>query len=192
MRNHLQSNANPLKKTLQLLTELGNQAAKDVYFFDEGRFGLQSSLCRAWARKGSSYTVKVKQGYKNFYIYSAVAPKTGDQYSLFLPYVNTEMMQLYLDELSMYAHDQKIILIMDQAGWHKSRELIVPGNIQIWFLPPYSPELNPIERLWKRIKQNTLHNRIFNNLKQLETAVLDYFDTLTEDVLSNLCACSYI
>lgn len=101
-------------------------------------------------------------------------------------------MQLYLDELSIYVQGRKIILIMDQAGWHKSRELVVPANIQVIFLPPYSPELNPIERLWKCIKQNTLHNRVYDTLKLLETAVLDYFDTLTEEVLSKLCACSYI
>ena len=81
---------------------------------------------------------------------------------------------------------------MDQAGWHKSKQLKVPHNIDIWFLPPYSPELNPVERFWKIIKQNTLHNRIYENLTHLENAVMDYLDTLTDDVFKKVCACSYI
>jgi len=111
---------------------------------------------------------------------------------LLLPFVNTEMMQTYLDEFSQSLGEKEIILIMDQAGWHKSKDLVVPKNIDIWFLPPYSPELNPVERLWKMIKKNTLHNRLYDTLKQLEKAVVDYFDTLTQEVMRQLCACSYI
>ncbi len=102
------------------------------------------------------------------------------------------MMQIYLDELSQSLDGKEIILIMDQAGWHKSKDLAVPKNVEIWFLPPYSPELNPVERLWKMIKRNTLHNRLYDSLKQLEKAVVEYFDTLTSEVLMHLCTCSYI
>lgn len=181
-----------LKKTLIASNYLGKDKAKTIYFFDKARFGLQSSLCRKWAKKGSECTVKVKQGYQNFYIYSSVAPKTGDQFSLLLPFVNTEIMQLYLDEFSMSLGSEIAILIMEQAGWHKSKDLIVPANLEIWFLPPYSPELNPVERLWKYIKQNTIHNQIYDTLKHLEKAVIDYFDLIDCQLLTKLCACSYI
>lgn len=87
---------------------------------------------------------------------------------------------------------ENAILIMDQAGWHKSKDLIVPVNLEIWFLPPYSPELNPVERLWKYIKQNTIHNRIYDNLKNLEKAVIDNFNLIDCQLLTKLCACSYI
>lgn len=181
-----------LKKTLEHINAQSECSRKPVYFFDEGRFGLQSSLCRIWAKKGFPCTRKVRQSYHNFYTYSAVAPNSGDGFHLLLPFVNTEMMQIYLDEFSQDLGDTEIILIMDQAGWHKSKQLVVPENIEIWFLPPYSPELNPVERLWKMIKRNTLHNRLYDSLKQLEKAVVDYFDTLTPEVLRQLCACSYI
>ena len=121
-----------------------------------------------------------------------MAPGDGDSFHLLLPFVNTEMMQIYLDEFSQSLGEKEIILIMDQAGWHKSKDLVVPKNIDIWFLPPYSPELNPVERLWKTIKKNTLHNRLYDTLKQLEKAVVDYFDTLTQEVVRQLCTCSYI
>jgi hypothetical protein len=181
-----------LKKTLDLIAQFDTDKLNSIYFFDEARFGLQSSLCRKWARRGSECKVKVRQGYENFYVYSAVASRTGAQFSLLLPFVNTDMMQIYLDELSKSLGQEKAILIMDQAGWHKSKDLAVPNNIEIWLLPPYSPELNPVERLWKHIKQNVLHNRLYDTLKQLEKAVLDYFDTIDDQLLVRLCACSYI
>ena len=181
-----------LKKTLERINAQPECSRKPIYFFDEGRFGLQSTLCRKWAKKGAPCTGKVRQSFKNFYVYSAVAPSSGDDFHLLLPFVNTEMMQIFLDEMSKSVGDREIILIMDRAGWHKSKDLIVPGNIEIWYLPPYSPELNPVERLWKVIKRNTLHNRLYDSLCDLERAVIDYFDTLTPEVMKQLCACSYI
>lgn len=181
-----------LKKTLERINAQSDCSRKPVYCFDEGRFGLQSSLCRKWAQEGSACTGKIRQNYQNFYAYSAVAPSEGDGFHLLLPFVNTEMMQIYLDELCQSLGEKEIVLIMDQAGWHKSKDLVVPKNVDIWFLPPYSPELNPVERLWKMIKINTIHNRLYDSLKQLEKAVIDYFDTITPEVLRQLCACSYI
>jgi transposase len=102
------------------------------------------------------------------------------------------MMQMYLDEFSASLGNEKSILIMDQAGWHKSKALNIPANIDIWFLPPYSPELNPVERLWKFIKFNTLHNRLYDSLSQLEKVIVAFFGTLTNEMLMKLCSCSYI
>jgi hypothetical protein len=116
-------------------------------FFDEGRFGLRSTTMRIWAERGKELRVKVQQGFKNFYGYSAVCPFDGDSFSLVLPNVNTENMNLYLSELRKYLKGKDIILIMDQAGWHKSKELKKFKNINILFLPAYSPELNPAEKL---------------------------------------------
>ncbi len=131
-----------------------------VFFFDEGRFGLQSTLMRIWAKRGEPLSIRVKQGYKSFYIYSSVSPQTGDDFSLFLPEVNTEMMNIYLDNLSKEYGDKEILVIMDQAGWHKSNDLNIPKNIQIKFLPSYSPELNPVEKLWQWLKKEALHNNL--------------------------------
>jgi len=118
-------------------------------FFDEGRFGMRTTLSKAWTERGTPYTVKVQQGYQNFYVYSSVSPEDGADFSLLMPEVNTEMMNVYLRELSEAFKYSIILLIMDQAGWHKSKDLDSYDNIEIIFLPPYSPELNPIERLWK-------------------------------------------
>ncbi len=76
-------------------------------------------------------------------------------------------MNIYLRELSATIKGG-FILIMDGAGWHKSKDLIVPKNIQIILLPPYCPELNPVERLWRYIKDNVIKNKVFETLLELE------------------------
>ena len=177
------------------MTEKAKTSEKNnirIVFFDEGRFGLMSTVMRKWALKGSKCEVIVKQGYKNFYVYSSACPKTGESFSLFLPEVNTEMMNIYLDELSKYYAGKRIILIMDQAGWHKSNKLKVPKNIEIEELPPYSPELNPVERIWKWLKKKTIHNRIFANLEEIMDAVADEINQLTKEKIMTLCRCSYL
>ena len=163
-----------------------------ILFFDEGRFGLMSTIMRKWTLKGSRCEVKVKQGYKNFYIYASVCPKTGESFSLFLPEVNTEMMNIYLEELSRYFKGERVILVMDKASWHKSKGLKVPKNIEIKKLPAYSPELNPVERLWKWLKEKTIHNRIFSSLKEIMDAVTEEINKLTKEKIMTLCRCNYL
>jgi len=68
----------------------------------------------------------------------------------------------------------------------------VPENIDIIYLPPYSPELNPIERLWKHMKTNYIHNRVFESLKQMMALMVDVFAELNADMVSSLCHCSFL
>lgn len=168
------------------------QPDHSVFFFDEGRFGLQSTVMRVWAEKGKPLEIKVKQGYKNFYIYSAVCPHTGDAFTLFMPEVNTDMMNVYVKELSQNFANKNIMLIMDQASWHKSADLIKATNIKFKFLPPYSPELNPVEKLWWWLRKEKTHNELFKNLDAMMEALAIEFQKLTHTRIKTLCACSYV
>jgi len=177
------------------MKEIASSSEKNNYkimFFDEGRFGTMTSIKRKWSLKGSKCEVKIKQGYKNFYVYSSVCPESGEIFSLYLPEVNTVMMNIYLEELSRNFSREKLILIMDCAGWHKSKDLKVPDNIEIEYLPPYSPELNPVERLWKWLKNNTIHNRIFEKLEDIMASLTDELKALTREKIMSLCRCSYL
>ena len=102
------------------------------------------------------------------------------------------MMNLYLKQMSNAYESDEIVIIMDQAGWHKSKELIVPDNIEIIHLPPYSPELNPIERLWKFLKVHYIHNRVFDSLKQMMEKMVYVFEHLNDEVVASLCSCRYL
>ncbi len=163
-----------------------------MFFFDEGRFGLKPNLGRHWARRGHRPVSVVQPGYQNFYLYSAVAPHTGEVFTLFLPWVNTEMMNLYLRELAAAYADSEILIIWDQAGWHCSKGLRLPENIRCEVLPPYSPELNPTERLWQWLRRHATRNRTFDN----EQALMDHLaETLRELVparIASLCRVSYL
>jgi len=130
----------------------------------------------------------VKLGFKNFYLYSSVS-NDGKHFTLLLPNVNTDCMNVYLKELSGKIKED-VVLIMDGAGWHKSKNLIIPKNIQIVLLPPYCPELNPVERLWRYIKDNVIRNKVFKTLLELELAVCKFVRNLSVDVIGSICGYS--
>jgi len=109
----------------------------------------------------------VNPSYKNYYVYSSVSPATVEPFHLFLPNVNIEMMNIYIHEMATAYSDFEIMLVMDQAGWHKSKTLKVPPNMRFHFLPPYSPELNPVEKLWQWLKRHICRNRLFSSEDEL-------------------------
>lgn len=130
--------------------------------------------------------MRVKLGFKNFYLYSSVDPSSGKNFTLLMPNVDTACMNVFLEELAEEIKED-FILIMDGAGWHKSKDLIVPKNIQIILLPPYCPELNPVERLWRFIKDNKIKNKVFETLKNLEDEVCEFTKNLTKEVVLGIC-----
>ncbi len=83
-------------------------------------------------------------------------------------------------------------MVMDGAGWHQSKKLIIPGNIRIIILPPYSPELNPVEKLWQYIKDHTIRNRIYKTLPQLEKVVCKFVSGLNSEIVKRVCGVSYV
>lgn len=99
---------------------------------------------------------------------------------------------MFLNEMSQLYKGQKIILVMDGAGWHKSKALHVPENVEIMYLPPYSPELNPVEKLWQFIKANTLRNRIYDSIEHLKDAICSFVRDLANPDLQSICSCSYL
>ena len=130
-----------LKKNLQTIK--GENPTTPIYFFDESRFGTHSKLGYGWFRKGERTEVKIKLGFNNFYLYSAVNISTGKDVTLRAPSVNSDCMNIWLDQFSYFLNGEQAILVMDGAGWHKSKNLNIPSNLKIIFLPPYSPQLNP-------------------------------------------------
>ena len=102
------------------------------------------------------------------YAYSALSPQTGDCYSMISPVCNTESMNEFLQQLSTQYSGYRIILMLDKAGWHISQSLKLAENIQLLHLNPYSPELNPVELLWREIRRKYFHNRIFTSLNKVE------------------------
>jgi len=150
-------------------------------------------LTRVWAPRGSRPTAVKQTRYEWVYMFAAVEPKTGASVALQAPTVNTETMSVFLKMLSrkLRKNDQAV-LIMDQAGWHKAKRLVVPANITVLYLPPYSPELNPIERLWSYLRSHFLSNRAYENYDHMLDEQAKAWQTLTPTLLKSVCACPYL
>lgn len=108
---------------------------------------------------------------KYLYAFSAVSPHDGVLDSLVLPWVNAQTMSLFLAEVAQRHASEFVLMVMDQAGWHIAGELEVPPNMRLMFLPPYSPELNPVEHLWEAIREECFANHLFADLGAVEDAL---------------------
>jgi transposase len=165
-----------------------------LFFQDEVRFGQQGSLTRVWAPTGSRPRAVRQTQYKYVYVVGAACPETGQAEAIIVPYLNTDTINIFLDQFSRsLAADVHAVLIWDGAGFHRSRDLCVPANITLLTLPPYSPELNPIENLWHYLKSHHWSNRVYEDYDALFDAAEDAWRTvcLTPSNIRTICAAPY-
>ena len=138
---------------------------------DEGRFGRITDIRTCWAPKGIRPKVGKQIARTFVYVYAAVCMALGQMTSLILPYANTDMMNLFLEEVSNDFKDYFVIMLVDGAGRHRSGDLKIPENIRLVQQPSHSPELNPVEHLWEELRENYLPNKAFNSLDAVEQAL---------------------
>lgn len=147
----------------------------EVWHQDEARVGQQGTLTYVWADRGSRPEAPKDLRYEWAYLFGAVCAERGVGAGLVLPFANSEMMNLHLIEIGravMPGHHA--VLILDGAGWHQTGgRLSVPENITLLHLPPYSPELNPVENIWQYLRQNRLSNRVFDGYDAIIDACSD-------------------
>jgi hypothetical protein len=120
-----------------------------IFCQDESRFGRLPIHRRRLTLTGVKPVGAVQSGLENFYGYGAVEPTTGESFFLDLPYLNASNFQIFLNEFSHSYQETLNIVQMDNGSCHKANSLVIPDNVVCLFFPPYSPELNPIERLWQ-------------------------------------------
>ncbi|HET6587061.1 MAG TPA: IS630 family transposase [Oleiagrimonas sp.] len=137
-------------------------------FQDEARFGRINDVRRCWAPKPIRPLCQAMLTHEYTYAYAAVDVQRGVLDTLVLPHVNTNCMQVFLDEVAQRHGDEHIVMVLDGAGWHRSNALRVPANMHLLPLPPYAPELNPVEHLWDELREKHFHNRVFDSLDALE------------------------
>ena len=160
---------------------------------DEARFGQQGTITNVWAPTGSRPAAVRQTRYEWVYLYAAVEPATGASAALLAPNVNTGTMNAFLKILDAERQpDEHFVLIMDQAGWHRSKQLQMPDGITALLLPPYSPELNPTENLWHYLRSHYLSNRTYDDYDALLKAGTDAYRQLTPERIRTVCACPYM
>jgi len=146
---------------------------KKLFFQDESRFGLMTQAGRRWARKGKRPEMLYRQTRQYLALFGSVCPETGEMSSLISPYMNTHAMSAHLKILSEEHPDTCNVVILDGAGWHRSKDLQVPDNVKLIPLPPYSPQLNPLERVWEYIKSHFTRGAYFENLDEVEKRAVE-------------------
>jgi DDE superfamily endonuclease len=134
---------------------------------DEGCFGRISRAKRCWVPPRVRPHVPTQIVREYIYAYTAVAPTLGQMVSLILPEASTAMMNLLLEEVSRAFSKYFIIMQVDQAGWHNSKDLVIPENMRLIPQPTYSPGLNPVEHIWDELREKYFHNRVFPSLELL-------------------------
>jgi transposase len=165
-----------------------------VYFQDESRFGQQGTTTNLWARRGSRPTAVRQTEYQYLWVLGAVCSETGHAEGLLSPQLNTKIVSLFLEQFSRtLAADEHAAMIWDGAGFHVSHSLIVPANITLIRLPPYSPELNPVENLWHYLKSHFWSNRAYADYEELEQAAVDAWQkaVLDAELMKTVCAAPY-
>ena len=133
-----------LGSKVKKLEEKYPEAKIDVWFFDEHRVGLKPILKKVWSLRGKRPIATVQHRYEWLYVYGFVKPKTGETLWYLIPRVNTNWLNVVYQNFAKDAGispKKKILLIEDNAGWHRSKKAIRPEGIKVEFLPPYSPEL---------------------------------------------------
>jgi hypothetical protein len=138
---------------------------------DEGRFGRITDIRTCWAPKGIRPKVPRQVARAFVSVYAAVCMALGKVTSLILPYANTDMMNLFLEEVSNDFKEYFVIMLVDRAGWHRSQNLEIPENIRLIQQPSHSPELNPVEHLWEELREKYFPNKASKSLDAVEEAL---------------------
>ena len=153
-----------------------------IMFQDEARFGRISDTRRCWCPRPFRPLTMAMVTHEYTYAYAAVSVHNGALDTLILPHVNSECMQIFLDEVSVRHPENRIVMILDGAGWHKSSTLKIPENMRLVSLPPYSPELNPVEHLWDELREKAFGNVVFNSLDALEDHLENSLNAMEQDM----------
>jgi len=140
--------------------------------------------------KGVKPLVTYQHKFKNFYLFGAFSPITGTHFTLELPKCNSDWFQLYLDEFSLQDPDEFKILFLDNGAFHKAKELDIPHNIQLVFIPPYSPELNPAEKMWRYFKDR-IANEVFKTLDDLSIRLSQLIVDLKNETIKSITSYDY-
>jgi transposase len=158
-----------------------------VFCEDESRFGLLPVQRRCMTLSGIKPVGTVQYCFDNFYVYGAVEPTTGESFFLELPQLNTANFQIFLNEFAHRYQDTLNIVLMDNGSCHTAKSLVLPDNVVCLFMPPYSPELNPIERLWRDMKDQLawlLAGQIEELVHHVERIIRQYSQRVIQSLTS--------
>jgi transposase len=166
-----------------------------TYHQDEARFGQKGTIARVWARRGSRPRAVRQTGFTSLYVLAATCAATGAVSALIMPELNTAVVNLFLEQFSReLPAGVHAVLIWDGAGFHTGGDLVVPSNVSLIQLPPYSPELNPVENLWHYLRAHHWSNRRYRDYEELEAEAVRSLCAVSADseTIKTVCNAPYL
>jgi transposase len=165
----------------KIISEHPNKRLR-VFFEDEARVGQKGRVCHRWYVKGQRPPGTADQRFTFAYIFAAAEVETDNAFALILPEVHTAAMQEFLDRFAQTIPEtDHVALFLDRAGWHGATALKVPDSITLVPLPAYSPELNPVERIWEYLKERYLSHRLLDDYDAIVDAASGAWNKLTAE-----------
>ena len=155
----------------------------EIWWQDEARVGQKGTHAYVWGLVGSRPAMVRDNRHDSAYLFGAICPDRSVGAPIIMPTANAEAMSEHLLEISTQVADNAhAVLLCDGAGWHQTGErLQVPDNITLLPLPPYSPELNPMENVWEYLRANKLCNRVWDNYEAIIDACKQAWSFLIND-----------
>lgn len=165
----------------EALPATANAKPIEVWFQDEARIGQKGTVTRMWARIGSRPRAPRDTRYEWAYLFGAVCPERAVGAALVMPYADSEAMNHHLQAIGRaVTPGAHAVLVLDGAGWHVSHTLEPPDNITLVCLPPYAPELNPVENIWEYLRKNNLALRVYDTYDDIVEACCKAWADLIE------------
>src|SRR4051812_23961160 len=162
-------------------TSLPKGTPLELWWQDEARVGQKNKTARRWARRGTRPRAPHDQRTSSVYIFGAICPQQGKGAALVLPRCDTQAMSLHLAEVAQaVAPGAHGVLLMDRAGWHCAKDLVVPDNLTLVLLPARAPELNPVENIWQFLRDNWLSSRVFASYRDIVDHCCDAWNRLID------------
>ena len=146
---------------------------------------------KALTARGVKPICPFQQVFQSTYLFGAFSPINGRSFLLELPFCNTDSFQLFLEEFSQQNPNEFKVIVLDNGAFHKAKRLVIPNNIILIFLPPFSPELNPAEKMWAKFKR-PFTNKLYKTLNQVSEFITEQVQNLKMEDTKSICAFDYI
>lgn len=161
-----------------------------IFSQDETRYGLLPITRRRITRRGIKPVAAINLRYDAVYLYGAVEPLTGERFFFEFSHLTADCFQCFLEKFSEAFSESLNLLVLDNGRFHRAKSLKIPENIVLLFLPPYSPELNPIERLWQDIKAK-LFTQTYKALEDMQAKVTEILQNYCDAAIAKLTQFSH-
>jgi transposase len=184
LRSFLKNLENSLKQ-IRFNLNKDKITSVNLYFQDESRFGLITKQKRVITAKGIKPIGKYKHSYLYKWLWGSFSPITGESFCMTTDGVCKDLFIKYLEDFSRHKPEELKIIVIDNAAFHSTKDIVLPQNIVLMPIPPYCPELNPAEKVWQWMKDK-IAMKIFDTLETLENKMDQIIENIEGELIKSI------